>query len=287
MRLRVGRASGARPGETPVRGASQSSGVEVESFKTYTPGDDIRHVDWIALGRLDQLFTRRFVPEREIPLHVLVDGSASMGVPRASSKFRFAIRLAVSLAYMAINHNDSVRLAVFRRVGEELALVETRRYRHRGRFPELEPILAGLAPSGGTALLEGVNAYLERNREGGLAFVLSDFLTPVAVYQEALTRLRARRLEVRVVHLVGHAERELGALRGRLRLRDVETGTNKDVALTETERRRYRQAFESRIEEIRRFCHAYGIGHALAVTEDGVAHFLTRTLAAQGLIEFR
>src|SRR5688572_20346958 len=72
IRLRPGRATGAKPGDTAVRGPGQSTGIELESYKSYTPGDDIRHVDWIAFGRLDQLYTRRFVPERQIPLHLVV-----------------------------------------------------------------------------------------------------------------------------------------------------------------------------------------------------------------------
>src|ERR1041385_5378980 len=75
VRLRFGRARGARSGETPVRGVTQDSGIEVESFKTYAPGDDIRYVDWNAVGRLDSLLTRRFVAEREIPVHFLLDAS--------------------------------------------------------------------------------------------------------------------------------------------------------------------------------------------------------------------
>ena len=92
MRLRFDHAHGARAGETPVRGLTQESGIEVESFKSYAAGDDIRYVDWNAVGRLDQLLTRRFVAEREIPIHILLDASASMGVPAADRKFAFAMR---------------------------------------------------------------------------------------------------------------------------------------------------------------------------------------------------
>ena len=287
VRLRFGRASGARPGETAVRGASQSSGIELESFKSYPPGDDIRSVDWIALGRLDQLFTRRFVPEREIPLHILLDASASMGVPESSGKFRFAIRVIAALAYIALNHNDSVRVSAFRRSGEKLEVEETPVLRHRGRLFELKPFLAGIRPSGETARVEGMTRYLERHRESGLMFLLSDFLVEPSSYEDALTRAKARRLEVRGIHVVGQQERELGSVRGRLRLRDVETGETREVAVSEADRKRYRQHFEERLSRLRDFCHRYGAGHAVAVADDGVELFLTRTLAAQGLLEFR
>ena len=209
MRLRFDRAHGARAGETPVRGLTQESGIEVESFKSYAPGDDIRYVDWNAVGRLDQLLTRRFVAEREIPIHVFLDASASMAVPAADHKFAFAMRLAAALAYVALNSNDPVRIAATRLGSGGVQIVESPLLRHRGRYLRLKEFFQGLSPSGGTALAEGVTRYLERHRERGLAFVLSDFLVPADVYDGVFARLRGRRLEVYAVHVVGPVEQSL------------------------------------------------------------------------------
>jgi uncharacterized protein (DUF58 family) len=286
-RLVVGGASGERPGETPVRGRSQESGVELESYKTYSPGDDIRHLDWMALGRTNQLLTRRFVAEREITVHILLDTSASMGAPRVDGKLAFAIRAAVALAYVALTNNDSVRLAELHGDGVEARIAETRLFRHRGRFGELRPFVGGLAPSGSSPLSAGIRAYLERHRERGLAFVISDFLAEPDEIERALLALRSRKLEVRAIHVLGREERELATLRGRLRLRDVESGGSREVVLGDADRRRYREAFDARVEALRRWCLRHGVGYVGAHVAENVEELLVRRMAAAGMVRYR
>ena len=287
VRIRFGRAHGKRAGETPVRGLTQESGIEVESFKSYVPGDDIRHVDWNAVGRLDQLLTRRFVAEREIPVHLLLDGSASMAAPEGDGKFEVARRVVAALAYVALHNNESVRIAVLRANGSGAGGEESPRLRHAGRFLTLRPFLAGLAPSGATALAAGARGYLERHREGGLAIVLSDFLVEEADWRTALEGLRSRRLDVWALQVVGRRERDLEGLRGRFRLRDVETGEVRQVVLSEADRRAYRRDFEERIRRLRGFCHGHGIGHAALPCELGADHALTDVLSREGMIRLR
>lgn len=287
VRLRVGRVTGARTGETPVRGMAQSSGVEIESFKAYAAGDDIRYLDWSALGRLDQLLTRRFVAEREVPVHVLLDGSASMGVPAADAKFAFAVQLSAALAYIALNNNDSVRVAALRRAGGEARVEESRRFRHRGRYLGLKPFLSTLTCAGENALLEGASTYLAKHAEGGIAFVVSDFLAEPEQVERMLMLCRSKRIEVRAIHVVGRTERDLVGFRGRYRLRDAETGATRAVTLSEGARRRYRADFEARMAALRSFCHRNGIGHAIALAEAGVERCLTATMPAAGMLKLR
>ncbi len=287
MRLRFDHAHGARSGETPVRGLTQESGIEVESFKSYAPGDDIRYIDWNAVGRLDQLLTRRFVAEREIPIHILLDASASMGVPAADRKFAFAMRLAAALAYVALNSNDPVRVAAMRLGAGGVEVEESALVRHRGRFLRLKEYFGGLKPSGGTALAEGISRYLERHHERGLALVLSDFLVLPDVYERAFARLRARKLEAHAVHVVGKVEQGLDGLQGRLRVRDAESGAFREVMLSGAERRRYAAAFAERVEAVRALCHRSGVGHVLVTSHDGIHHCMTRLLPAAGMMRLR
>lgn len=286
-RLRVGAATGERSGETPVRGRSQSSGIELESYQTYSPGDDIRHLDWLALGRTDQLLTRRFVAEREIAVHVLIDASASMGVPRADRKLAFALRAATAIAYVALNNNDSVRLAAMHGVDGRAEVSPTRLLRHRGRFAELKPFVTAVAAAGSTPFAGAVRSYLERHRERGLIFVLSDFLTEMSDVEDALRMLRSSKLEVRALHVVGREERDLGGLGGRLHLRDVESGAMREVIVGETDRRRYRDAFEGRRQELRQWCLRHGVGYVAAPTEDGVERLLVGHMTAAGMLRYR
>src|SRR5437870_10844619 len=87
LHLSVRRSLSTRPGNTPMPRGAQGSGIEIESYKSYDPGDDLRHLDWNAYGRLDQLLIKTFRAEREAPLHVFVDTSASMAAPGGDNKF--------------------------------------------------------------------------------------------------------------------------------------------------------------------------------------------------------
>jgi uncharacterized protein (DUF58 family) len=287
VRFRFGRVHGARGGETPVRGLTQESGVEIESFKSYSAGDDIRYVDWNAVARLDQLLTRRFVAEREVPVHVLLDASASMAIPVEDRKFGFGVRLAGALAYIALNGNDPVRIAALREGPRGAEVHESPLLRHRGRYLRLKPFLSALGPAGGTALVEGVSRYLEAHRERGVAVVISDFLVSRDLYERALERLQASRLQVQAVQVVGREERALAALGGRLRLRDSETGAVREVVLSAADRRRYADSYGARIEAVRSFCHRCSIGHAVASPDSGVEHCLTHVLPVSGMLRLR
>ena len=287
MRLRVDGVYGRRGGESPVRGLSQATGIEVESHQPYTPGDDVRYLDWSALGRLDQLVTRRFVAERELPVHVLLDTSASMGTPAEDRKLSFAVRLAAALAYIALNDNEPVRVAAFRQRGAELEYLESPLFRHRGRYPRLRPFLEGLSPSGGTALVEGASRYAERHRERGIAFVLSDFLVEPAAVEATIARLEAAKLRGHAVVVTGRGERELPGLHGRFRIRDAETGATREVRVTEADRRRYRESFAARVSALRELCHRHRVGLDVAFAEEGVERYLTRSLSGRGILRLR
>src|SRR5215813_10896858 len=110
LHLMVRRSLSTRPGNTPMPRGAQGSGIELESYKAYDPGDDLRHLDWNAYGRLDQLLIKTFRAEREAPLHLFADVSASMAVPVTDNKIGFALGLAVSLAYVSMRNNDPVRI---------------------------------------------------------------------------------------------------------------------------------------------------------------------------------
>ncbi|MGH7822293.1 MAG: hypothetical protein ACREQ9_21230, partial [Candidatus Binatia bacterium] len=171
--------------------------------------------------------------------------------------------------------------------GEGVAVEESPLLRHRGRFLRLKPFLGSATAAGDTGLAGGVLRYLERHRERGMAFLFSDFLAPVEEYRRALQRLRERRLEVHAIHVSGDQERTVARLRGRLLLRDAESGAVRAVSLGESDRRRYVQAFERRVSEIRDFCHRSDIGYALVTAEAGLERCLTIILPTAGMLHLR
>src|SRR2546422_9665080 len=83
--------------------------VEFADFRTYTPGDDFRLIDWNAYARLDRYMLRLFVAEQELPLSIFVDLSGSMdwGHPNKAAPAR---RPAGAIACLAAAAPDRPRL---------------------------------------------------------------------------------------------------------------------------------------------------------------------------------
>ncbi len=100
---------------SPYQGAS----VEFAQHRPYVPGDDIRRVDWKVLGKTDRVYLKQYIEETNLHLICVVDASESMGYGtiesggKTWSKYDHATAIAASLAYMAIQQQDSVGLAVF------------------------------------------------------------------------------------------------------------------------------------------------------------------------------
>ncbi len=272
-----------RPGNTPVARATQTSGLELAAHKPYTPGDDLRHVDWNALARLDQRVVKTFRAEREAPLHILIDASASMGAPAGDAKLAFAAALAACCAYIALRYGNPVRAALLSGGADGSRLSPLLRHPHR--LPELYGFLAPLSAGGETRLGEGIDAYLRSTSLPGLVIVLSDFLVEPPRVEAALDQLRGRGHDVVALRPLGHQERDPASLPRRVRLRDAESGMARDVELTAAHRARYADAVAAHLAHLRDWCSSRGIAFAAVDPADGLADCLLQTLPRAGVLQ--
>ena len=102
MRLNVGM-GGQR------KSTAKGSSVEFSDFREYIPGDDIRRIDWNVYGRMDKLFVKQFMEEKEGLFHVMVDCSKSMDFGE-KKKSIFARQIAGMISYMVLSNLDRVYL---------------------------------------------------------------------------------------------------------------------------------------------------------------------------------
>src|SRR5450755_4208089 len=86
---------------------------EFAEYRAYSPGDDLRHVDWNVYARTERAYLKRYRGETNTSTVVLLDASASMGFGGAVRKFDYAKYLASSLVYLAHVQRDSAGLIVF------------------------------------------------------------------------------------------------------------------------------------------------------------------------------
>ena len=83
--------------------------MEFADFRGYTPGDDLRYLDWKAFARLQRLFLKLFVEEEDLHVYLLLDTSRSMDFG-APTKFEWGRQAAAALAYIALCSGDRVQL---------------------------------------------------------------------------------------------------------------------------------------------------------------------------------
>src|SRR6202163_2290804 len=96
--------------KSPYRGFS----VEFVQHREYTPGDDIRHIDWKSYGRSERYTIKQYEQETNFIAHLMLDGSTSMQYGDGeSNKLEYAKLLTATLSYLIIRQRDSVSLSVF------------------------------------------------------------------------------------------------------------------------------------------------------------------------------
>ncbi len=285
LHIRVRAARGHRPGETPIPRTSQAWGVEFESYKDYSPGDDFRYLDWNATGRLNQLVVKTFTAEREIPFHLILDTSASMGAPAGDEKFTLALDLVTALSYIVLSSNNTLRIAALSSPHKsQRPFIATPFLRHRNRFLRVTPFLEALTPSGKTYLRESVQSYIRQTKEPGVVILVSDFLTQPKQYEAALLFLIARGYEVKAIQVLGESELHPERLFRRGKLYDVEEQTERWVTLSRANLEKYQHALAAHCDAIQQFCHQHRVLYARLSTAQPIAETVTDTLAQVGLV---
>jgi len=280
--LAARRAKSSMKGERRSRARGLS--VEFADHRNYVAGDDLRYLDWNLYGRLDRLFLKLYEEERELPVRIFLDASASMefGEP---SKFTLARQLAAALGYVALCGFDRVAVNVFpepagpdagREVAVRGALRSVRgKKAAMGFFQNLGGLTAGGIADFNGALKRGA---LEA-RQSGVAVVLSDFLDP-AGYESGLTALIGRGFQVHAVQIL--APEELAPTNfGDLRLIDSETGTEQEVTFGKFRLQAYQQSVANYVQRLREHCQSRGIRFFSVSSATDLAVLLLKQLRAQ------
>jgi len=271
---------GRRKGHLSGTHVSPRSGISLEfaDYRQYAPGDDFRYIDWNIYGRLDRMLVKTFVHETDLPVYLLVDlsGSMQLGSP---SKARYAARLSAALAYLGLRSLDRVGLYPY---SEDLASLVPPRH-GMAHFGRILRALSEIDPGGGTSFDTAVRGFLNRTKESGLVFVISDFMTSESC-QDAFARLLHRGDEVVVIQIL-HPEEIAPTPSGTTRLVDVETGRR----LTLTIGKRALAEYDARLRELRsglrEFLTERGIPYFLAPTDLPIERLLHETFRTGGVLQ--
>jgi uncharacterized protein (DUF58 family) len=192
------------------RSPHHGSSVEFAEHKEYSPGDEIKHIDWKAFGKFDRYYVKRFEEETELTAYLLLDRSGSMAYRGDGlSKLEYAAYLAAALMYLLNRQQDRVSLLAFG--GDDTVYVPP-----RSRSNHLHDLLAAVervVERGGHGVTR-VAAALERvaelsRRRRSLILLLSDLFDPTPTLANLITRLRVQRHDVSVIQILDRDELEL------------------------------------------------------------------------------
>src|SRR5438093_11447398 len=96
------------------RSRAKGFSVEFEEHREYSPGDEIRRIDWKALGKFDRYFIKEYEDETNLRAYLLLDTSGSMDyASNGMTKFDYGCTLAASLAYLILKQQDATGLVTF------------------------------------------------------------------------------------------------------------------------------------------------------------------------------
>jgi uncharacterized protein (DUF58 family) len=274
LALQVRRAvSGKMGGER--RSNARGRSVEFADFRNYTPGDDFRLIDWNAYARLDRYMLRLFVAEQELPLSIFVDLSGSMDWGRPN-KALTAKRLAGAIAYVALAALDRVRLTVF----AEGPTSGGAPYRGRRAVAELFSRLKSF-PVGGPTDYARLVWPIGKQRPG-MTVLISDGLGETSI-DSAIAALGRARQEGAILQLL--APQEIAPdWTGDARLRDSETGLEREFTSTPVTQGAYLEALSQRMHEIESSAHRRGLRYARLSTDQAIDDMVQRTLRKIGLL---
>ncbi len=255
----------------PSRAKGLSS--EFEEHRQYSPGDDIRRIDWKAYGKFDRYFIKEYRETTNLKAYIILDSSSSMSYASDGwSKFDYGSTLTASLAYLMLKQQDAVGLITF---SNKVEKVIPPKAIHEYLFAILRE-LEERNPKGETrtgAVLQELAGSLKRR---GLIILISDLLDKPEEVLKGLKQLRSRGNDIIVFHLLDRDELEFPFKEATL-FQDLE----EDLKLLTDPyaiRTAYMKTIQALIENYRKSCASERIDYSLLDTTVGLDRGLIRYL---------
>ena len=251
---------------------------EFAEYQAYTPGDDLRHIDWNVYARTERMYLKRYRGETNSPLTILLDASSSMQFgSHGVNKMDYARYLAASLFYLALHgQRDAAGLITFDD--------EVRNYiRPSTRQGQLHRLLAGLEQAEARARTDfskPARYFQEFLKRRGIVLIVSDFWESPQSVVHTLEPLRLNGNEVVLFHVLD-PEDVRPTLNGSSILVDMET--NEQLETTpDFAKKEYRDRVEAHLTDLRDRTKAAGMGYCLLMTDHPLDDALREYLTLRG-----
>jgi uncharacterized protein (DUF58 family) len=251
---------------------------EFAEYRAYTPGDDLRHVDWNVFARTERAYLKRYRGETNSLLTVLLDASSSMNFTSHDvNKMDYARYTAASLFYLAIqNQRDAAGLIVF----DDDIRTYIRPSTRQGQLVRLLSGLEHAEPRARTDFAKPLQHFQQFLRRRGLVVFLSDFYETPEKIIKTIEPLRFHGNEVILFHVLD--PREIQPQFGEpVILVDMETQERVEVT-PEYAHQEYRDKMKAHIEDLRDRARGAGMDYFLLVTDRPLDETLREYLTIRG-----
>jgi len=260
------------------RSRAKGFSVEFEEHREYSPGDEIRRIDWKALGKFDRYFIKEYEDETNLRAYLLLDSSASMDYASDGvTKFDYGCTLTASLAYLILRQQDAAGVVTFSdRIDAFIPPKAKRDY-----LLQILHALENRGPAGETdvgKILEEIAGQIKRR---GLVILVSDLLDEPEKILKGLRLFRFKGNDVIVFHLLDPAELDL-PFEGNILFEDLEELNLRVVADPRAIRKTYREVVEEFTSRMRKECHDNVIDYQLISTSTPLDQALASYLSWRG-----
>ncbi len=272
----VSRRSHASPRVGPRRSRQRGSAIEFADYRRYSPGDDVRHIDWNVYARSDRLFIKVREAEEALGVYILVDSSGSMdrGV---DNKLEYARELAAALAYVALSDRETATVAGFADHLRESA---------SGAGPEhierVLELLEGMEVRGETSFEASMREFGARRAPTGVLFLISDLMARDGM--RGLGVLGEMGHEVMVIHVLDREEDISPVVGDDVELVDCETGRKLVIQGGVGAEELYERNLHAWLEDVRGACARSRMRYLAVETEWPVEEVVLRRMRAAKML---
>jgi uncharacterized protein (DUF58 family) len=255
------------------RSPYQGYSVEYLDHRPYTPGDEIRALDWKVLARSDKYYVKLFEDETNLRAYILLDCSRSMTFrSNGVDKLTWGSHLAAALAHLMLRQNDAVGLLLFD--SEIRAYLPPRA--HPSQFRRALEVLEQAAPGGETDVGRILHETAQRIKRRGLVVLISDLIDDEQQIAGGLQHFRHDQHEVIVFHTLDDAELTF-PFDHITRFKDIE-GAGRVVVNPANLRKRYVARMQAFVDRVQHDCFARRISYQRANTNQPYAECLAAFL---------
>lgn len=261
---------------SPHRGSS----VEFAEYKDYSPGDDIRHIDWKVVGKTDKYQVKQFEQSTNLKCTILLDVSSSMAYQSpfnktvAQSKGDYARTLVAALSYLLLKQFDAVGLTAFNeRVVSHIPA--------RSKPSHFQHLLHGLDLiefKGNTRFEAVVEELIERLPGRGMLILISDLLAPHDDLFKTFRLICSRGLEMMVFQIL-HPDEITLPFEGDVVFESLEDDASQSLDPADF-RDQYQKAIQEQIESFQKTCPTIGVDYLFLDTatplEQALRYYLLR-----------